>query len=220
MELKIAIVEDDISIGNLLKRILSKEGFQVKIYSTGEALLNELFEYGKDYDLIILDVMLPGISGVETCKFLRERGISIPILMLTALSTEDDKVTGLDSGADDYVTKPFGIKELLARIRALLRRKETGFNIQNNKDEITFRDTYVEIEGKKVELTKKEMELLKILFENKNTPVSKEILLLKVWGNKDVSKRTVDVHIKHLRDKLGDFGSRIKTVWGVGYKLE
>ncbi|ADY73616.1 two component transcriptional regulator, winged helix family [Desulfurobacterium thermolithotrophum DSM 11699] len=215
---RIAVVEDDISIGNLLKRILSKEGFYVKVYSTGEALINELFEYGKEYDLIILDVMLPGMNGVETCRFLRERKVKVPILMLTALSEEDDKVIGLDSGADDYVTKPFGVKELLARIRALLRRKETISGTQSK--EIVFNGNFVEIEGKKIELTKKEIEVLKILFENKGTPVSKETLLLKVWESRDVSKRTIDVHIKHLRDKLGKFGNRIKTVWGVGYKFE
>jgi len=98
---RIAVVEDDISIGNLLRKILSKEGFEVKVYSTGELLINELCEYSKEYDLIILDVMLPGMSGVETCRFLRERGINVPILMLTALSAENDKVAGLDSGADD-----------------------------------------------------------------------------------------------------------------------
>jgi DNA-binding response OmpR family regulator len=216
---RIAIVEDDISIGNLLKRILLKEGFDVKVYSTGEAFLNELFEYGKEFDLVILDVMLPGINGIETCRFLRERGKDLPVLMLTALSSEDDKVLGLDSGADDYLTKPFGIKELLARIRALLRRKTAPVSLSLN-DEIVFKGDYVEVDGKKIELTKKEMELLQILVENKGLPVSKETLIMKVWESKDVSKRTVDVHIKHLRDKLGKFGNRIKTVWGVGYKFE
>ena len=219
MVVRIAVVEDDISIGNLLRKILSKEGFEVKVYSTGELLINELCEYSKEYDLIILDVMLPGMSGVETCRFLRERGINVPILMLTALSAENDKVAGLDSGADDYVTKPFGIKELLARIRALLRRWGTGFSRSSTGNFILKEDSVI-IEGESIKLTRKELELLKILVENREETVSKELLLLKVWNDSDVSKRTVDVHIKHLRDKLGKYGDRIKTVWGVGYRFE
>ena len=219
MVVRVAVVEDDISIGNLLRKILSKEGFEVKVYSTGELLVNELCEYGKEYDLIILDVMLPGMSGVETCKFLRERGINVPILMLTALSAEDDKVAGLDSGADDYVTKPFGIRELLARIRALLRRRETGFS-RSSRGSFIFKEDSVIIEGESIKLTRKELELLRILVENRGETVPKELLLLKVWNSSDVSKRTVDVHIKHLRDKLGKYGDRIKTVWGVGYRFE
>ncbi|MEO2069022.1 MAG: response regulator transcription factor [Desulfurobacteriaceae bacterium] len=217
---RIAVVEDDLSIGSLLKRVLSKEGFDIKVYSTGEAFLNELFEYGKEFDLVIIDVMLPGINGIEACRFLRERGNELPVLMLTALSGEDDKVLGLDSGADDYLTKPFGIRELLARVRALLRRRRNvSFSLSLN-EEIVFKGDHVEVRGEKIELTKKEIKLLRVLFENKGMPVSKETLIMKVWENKDVSRRTVDVHIKHLRDKLGEFGNRIKTVWGVGYKFE
>jgi DNA-binding response OmpR family regulator len=162
----IAVVEDDISIGNLLKRILSAEGFTVRLYSTAESFLNDFLEYGKKCDLLILDVMLPGMDGIKTCRFMRQRGVDIPILMLTALSEEEDKVLGLDSGADDYVTKPFGIKELLARVRALLRRK--GSYLREVKEEdVLFTDEGVIIDGRSVTLTRKERELLKVLVENK-----------------------------------------------------
>ena len=212
----IAVVEDDISIGNLLKRILSAEGFTVRLYLTAENFLNDFFEYERKCDLLILDIMLPGMDGVKACRFLREREVDIPILMLTALSEEEDKVLGLDSGADDYVTKPFGVKELLARVRALLRRKGNSFK-EKVKEEVIFTDEGVMIEGRNVNLTRKEKELLKILVENRGRAVTKEELFLKVWKDADVSIRTVDVHIKHLRDKIGN---RIKTVWGVGYKFE
>ncbi|TCK03419.1 response regulator transcription factor [Phorcysia thermohydrogeniphila] len=212
----IAVVEDDISIGSLLKRILSAEGFTVRHYLTAENFLNDFLEYGRECDLLILDVMLPGMDGIKTCRFLRQRGVDIPILMLTALSEEEDKVLGLDSGADDYVTKPFGMKELLARVRALLRRRGSSFK-EEVKEEVLFTDEGVVIEGRSVNLTKKERELLKVLVENRGRAVTKEELFLKVWGSADVSIRTVDVHIKHLRDKLG---GRIRTVWGVGYKFE
>ncbi|ADU97201.1 response regulator transcription factor [Thermovibrio ammonificans] len=211
--MKIALVEDDLSILNLLKRVLLSEGFSVREFSTAEAFMNAVFEYGEEFDLVILDVMLPGTDGVTACSFLRERGFSAPILMLTALSEEEEKVKGLDSGADDYLTKPFGIKELLARIRALLRRSERGFT---REGEFRFTDEGVVVEGREVKLTRKEKEILKVLVENRGKAVSKEEIVAKVWKGEQVNKRVVDVHVKHLRDKLGD---RIKTVWGVGYKV-
>ncbi|RUM89672.1 MAG: DNA-binding response regulator [Thermovibrio sp.] len=217
--MRIAVVEDDVSIGNLIKRVLQKEGFKVRVFSTAESLLSALFEYGETYDLIVLDLMLPGIGGIDACKFLRQRGVSVPILILTALSAEEDKVTGLDSGADDYVTKPFGIKEFLARVRALLRRANS-LSLGSSENKPFIEGNCVFIDGEKVELTERERELLKILIERKGEVVSKDYLLLKVWGNSDVSRRVVDVYIKHLRDKLKGEGSRIKTVWGRGYKFE
>ncbi len=217
MNVKIAVVEDDISIANLLKRVLSAEGFDVKIFSTGEKFINELIEYKKPFDLLILDVMLPGADGIKVCSFLRERGIDIPVLMLTALSEEDDKVKGFESGADDYLTKPFGLKELVARVKALLRRRGT-VQTPTSAKLLEFFDEGVILQGRKVKLTRKEKELLKVLVENANRAVSKEELLDKVWREKNVSTRVVDVHVKHLRDKIG--GKLIKTVWGVGYKIE
>jgi len=211
---RIAVVEDDLAILSLLKRVLLKEGFSVGEFSTAEALLNRLFEYGERYDLIILDVMLPGSSGIEACKFLRERGYDGAILLLTALGEEEDKVRGLDSGADDYLTKPFGIKELLARVRALGRRsKRCQFK---SKDEVEFTDEGAIVEGREVKLTPKEREILKLLVESRGKAIPKEEILKKVWKGECLNKRVVDVHVKHLRDKVGE---RIKTVWGVGYKF-
>ncbi len=213
--MRVAVVEDDLSIVNLLRRVLVREGFSVREFCTAEKFLSSVFDYGEKFDVIILDVMLPGLSGIEACRLLRERGDSTPVLMLTALSQEDDKVKGLDSGADDYLTKPFGIKELLARLRAILRRNgELSFCPDRNGIYVT--DVGAVVEGREVKLTKRERELLGVLIENEGRVVSKEELLSRVWKGMVVSKRVVDVHVKHLRDKIGD---RIETVWGVGYRL-
>ncbi|WP_456455888.1 response regulator transcription factor [Thermovibrio sp.] len=208
--MKIAVVEDDFSLSNLLKRFLSKEGYSVKLFSTAEALFESIFSYEESFDLIVLDVMLPGVDGFSAVSFLRERRVEVPILLLTALSQEDDKVKGLDSGADDYLTKPFGLKELSARVRALLRRHgvRKGEGVYLTKDRAV-------VDGKEVRLTTKEKALLELLMQSKGKVVSKEELFLKVWKGKG-SKRVVDVYVKHLRDKIGD---RIETVWGEGYRL-
>jgi DNA-binding response OmpR family regulator len=153
MEPKIAVVEDDLSLSNLLKRVLSQEGFSVKEFFTAESLISAVVDYKENFDLIIMDIMLPGVNGREACKFLREKGVEIPILMLTALSTEDDKVNSFESGADDYLTKPFSIRELIARVKALLRRK--GFS--------PFPKTEIETYN----LTKKEREILELLLRNR-----------------------------------------------------
>jgi len=213
--LRVAVVEDDLSVVNLLKRVLMKEGFSVREFSTAESFLSALFDYGDEFDLVVLDLMLPGMSGVEACRFLREKGLDVPVLMLTALSSEDDKVRGLDSGADDYLTKPFGMKEFLARVRALLRRRG-GFTPLPTGRAVQLTEVGALIDGREVRLTKRERELLKVLLENAGRVVSKEELLSKVWKGESVSKRVVDVHVKHLRDKIG---GRIETVWGVGYRL-
>ncbi len=213
--MRVAVVEDDLSIVNLLKRVLIKEGFSVREFSTAERFLSAVFDYGEEFDAVILDLMLPGLNGVEACRFLRERGCDVPVLMLTALSEEEDKVKGLDSGADDYLTKPFGIRELLARLRALLRRRGRVL-LAPQTSGIVITDVGALVDGKEVKLTGRERELLKVLVENRGKVVSKEELLQKVWKGETVSKRVVDVHIKHLRDKIGD---RIETVWGVGYRL-
>ena len=214
--MRVAVVEDDLSIVNLLRRVLVKEGFSVREFSTAERFLSAVFDYGEEFDVVILDVMLPGLSGVEACRFLREKGCSVPVLMLTALSEEEDKVKGLDSGADDYLTKPFGIRELLARLRALLRRRGAVSLSPDRRSGVVVTDVGALVDGKEVKLTRRERELLKVLVENRGKVVSKEELLQKVWKGEAVSKRVVDVHVKHLRDKIGD---RIETVWGVGYRL-
>jgi len=209
--MKIAVVEDDLSVGNLLKRALSKEGYSVKLFSTAEALRDAIFNYGEEFELIILDIMLPGADGIETCSFLRERGIETPIMILTALSEEEDKVRGLDGGADDYLTKPFGLKEFLARVRALTRRSK-----RCRRGELSLTEKGVIVGGREIKLTTKEREVLALLLSKRGQTVSKEEIFLKVW-KREGSKRVVDVYIKYLRDKLGE---RIKTVWGVGYRLD
>ncbi len=208
--MKIGLVEDDFSLSNLLRKFLSKEGYSVKHFSTAESLFESLFSYKESFDLIILDVMLPGVDGFEAVSYLRERGVKVPILLLTALSEEDDKVKGLDSGADDYLTKPFSLKELSARIRALLRRH----SLRKEKGIYLTKEGAV-VDGREVKLTTKEKALLELLLSKKGEVVGKEELFLKVWKGRG-SKRIVDVYVKYLRDKLGD---RIETVWGVGYRL-
>ncbi|WP_456395307.1 response regulator transcription factor [Desulfurobacterium sp.] len=221
-ETKIAVVEDDMEIANILKLALSREGYKVRVFNTSEKLLNDIIEYRQNYDLIILDVMLPGMEGRDACKLLRERNIHTPVLILTALSSEDDKVKGLDSGADDYLTKPFSIKELLARARALLRRhgevsiSSTGISSGSIKFFDDFRT--VEINGRKIYLTKTEFMIFRILVENSGKAIRKDELSTKLGSRGSV--RAIDVHIKNLREKLGDEGHKIKTVWGVGYKFE
>ncbi|WP_457680230.1 response regulator transcription factor [Thermovibrio sp.] len=210
--MKVAVVEDDLGVSQVIKKALSSEGYSVRLFLTAEALIDALFNYNEEFGLIILDVMLPGAWGVETCSFLRERGIETPILMLTALSQEEDKVRGLDAGADDYLTKPFGIKELLARVRALTRRAQR----KCKKGEVEITQDGVFLNGRFVKLTTKEVEVLKVLISKRGESVKKEEIFRKVWRNSG-SKRIVDVYVKRLREKLGD---RIKTVWGVGYRFD
>ncbi|WP_457569846.1 response regulator transcription factor [Desulfurobacterium sp.] len=221
-EIKIAVVEDDMEIANILKLALSREGYKVRVFDTSEKLLNNIIEYQQDYDLIILDVMLPGMEGRDACKLLRDRKIDVPVLILTALSGEDDKVKGLDSGADDYLTKPFSIKELLARVRALLRRHgEVSVSSAGvSSGSIKFFDDFrtVEINGKKIYLTKTEFMIFRVLVENSGKAIRKDELSTKLGSRGSI--RAIDVHIKNLREKLGDEGHKIKTVWGVGYKFE
>ncbi|OMH40377.1 response regulator transcription factor [Desulfurobacterium indicum] len=221
-EIKIAVVEDDMEIANILKLALSREGYKVRVFDTSEKLLNNIIEYQQNYDLIILDVMLPGMEGRDACKLLRDRKIDVPVLILTALSSEDDKVKGLDSGADDYITKPFSIKELLARVRALLRRhgEVSVPSVGVASGSIKFLDDFrtVEINGKKIYLTKTEFIIFRMLVENSGKAIRKDELSMKLGSRGSV--RAIDVHIKNLREKLGDEGHKIKTVWGVGYKFE
>lgn len=218
------IVEDDEDINELLSYNLKKEGFKVKSYFSGKDVLEAI---DKDIpDIIILDIMLPDIDGLEVCKTLRsdKDKKNIPIIMLTAKSTEIDKIVGLELGADDYITKPFSIKELIARIKAVLRRAKlkqedkikhiSGLEINPDKFEI-------KVDGKKINLTAKEFKLLMALINSENKVLSRNYILETVWGNyTDVYDRTVDVHIKNLRTKLGKYGKNIKTVRGIGYMWE
>lgn len=224
MSYHILIVDDEQSITTLIDYNLNKAGFTTEVVHDGEAALEKLNE--KHFDLLVLDLMLPKLNGLEVCMRLRDQNNPIPIIMLTAKGEETDKIVGLDYGADDYMTKPFSPKELIARINAVLRRTATEqtsiIEVGNIK---ILEDQYeVYLNDELIEFTKKEFELLLYLAKRKNKPCSREDLLKDVWDFEFVGDtRIVDVHISHLREKLEDNPKSpelIKTVRGVGYKLE
>ena len=229
MKTKVLIVEDDPHISLGLQEILKSEGFEAEVCARGDAAVAAVIRHHPN--LIVLDVMLPGLSGYEVCKELRSRKIAIPILMLTAKSQEIDKVLGLDLGADDYVTKPFGLRELMARIHALLRRTQSNGTASPQND-ASFAlgnsrinpKTFQLVRGKTVEeLTAKELKLLQIFHAFPGEVLSRDRLLNEVWGYGYYgTTRTLDQVIVQLRKKLGDNAEDPKhlvTVHGVGYKL-
>ncbi len=226
----ILIVEDEEQIAQLVRDALAAAGHTVSIAADGLAGLRLLET--RPADLVILDWMLPGIDGLEVCRRIRARGIT-PILMLTARAEEVDRVLGLEVGADDYLTKPFSMRELLARARALLRRVDLmthaghGPGGQPAREVLEVGDLRVDVAGRTasvggttVDLTPKEFDLLHMLAEQPGRAYSREYLLQRIWGMEyDGFDRTVDTHIVRLRKKLGRVGERVATVWGVGYKL-
>jgi two-component system OmpR family response regulator len=222
---KILVVEDDRTLLNVLKYNLTKEGYSVVTAVDGVEAL-EVARRDKP-DFIILDIMLPKMSGFEVCRILRKE-MTVPILMLTAKTEEVDKVVGLEIGADDYMTKPFSMRELLARIRAMLRRVEmqvpTAGTLKLGDIEIDINRHAITKGGNILSLTPKEFDLLAFLAKNKGLVFSRDQLLEKVWGYDYAGDtRTVDVHIRWLREKLEDNPAkpkRLVTVRGVGYKLE
>ena len=221
---KILLVEDEIKIANAIKRGLKYEGFEVSIAPDGE----EGLELGKtlDFDCIILDRMLPLKEGVEVCKELRKSNIKTPIIMLTAKSGVNDKVEGLDAGADDYLAKPFSLDELLARIRAVLRRGSSLLNDELKVGDLTLNTSTFEVKrsGILINLSKKEYDLLEYFMINANKTISKEKLINHVWDyDSDILLNTVEVYIGYLRNKIDKpFKDKkmIQTVRGFGYKLE
>lgn len=223
---RILIVEDEISMIMGLKDNLEFEGYQVEVAEDG-AKGYDLIK-NKEYDLVLLDVMLPYISGFDICKKVRSEGVTTPIMLLTAKGEEIDKVLGLELGADDYMTKPFSVRELLARIKAIIRRtsgntsqKEEIQNIGNM--EVNFSNYEATVNGEKVKMSHKEYEFLHFLWNNKNKVVSRDELLDNVWGTDYIpSSRTVDNFILKLRQRIEtnpNDPSIILTVHGVGYKL-
>jgi DNA-binding response OmpR family regulator len=222
----ILIVEDETQMRAGLKDNLEFEGYTVDVAEDGQIGLDKGLQ--NPYDLIILDVMLPKLSGFDVCKKIRESGITVPIIMLTAKGEEIDKVLGLELGADDYVTKPFSLRELLARVKAILRRVDETKpgNYQKiviGKLEIDF-DAYTAIaEGKSVDMTHKEFEVIKYLWQHKGATVSRDKLLEEVWGYEEYpTTRTVDNFILKLRQKIEinpNKPQHILTVHGIGYKL-
>lgn len=227
MSQKILIVDDEKPIVTLLKYNLEKAGFTTEEAYDGLEAIKKGETNG--YDLIVLDLMLPEMDGIEVCKHLRNNKIETPILMLTAKDEEFDKVLGLELGADDYLTKPFSPKEVIARIKAILRRtKKTN---QNSFTSLTIGDLTIfperyeaEVNSKVVSFTRKEFELLYFLAKNKGKVISRDQLLSGVWDYDFVGDtRIVDVHISHLRDKIEPDTKKpiyIKTIRGLGYKLE
>jgi DNA-binding response OmpR family regulator len=222
---KVLVIEDDAAILRGLADNLVHEGYEVFTATTGEVG----YDLQKTHkpDLIILDLMLPRMSGLELCRKLRGEGVQMPILMLTARSEESDRVIGLDLGADDYVTKPFSLRELMARVRALLRRIQSSSELPDDLQfegvEIDFRRYVARRHGKPVDMTRKEFATLRLLVARAGQVVTREELLNEVWGYEAYPvSRTVDNHIAALRAKLENDPSRpshIKTVHGVGYKF-
>lgn len=220
---KIYIVEDDKNIAEIEQFALKNAGYSVEIFKKAKDFEEKIkAEYP---DLVILDVMLPDRDGLSILRDLRTGAgtAKIPIIMVTAKTTEMDKVKGLDQGADDYITKPFGMMEFIARVKAVLRRSAR----QNEDKELHYGELYLNVgrhevryQEEKIELTRKEFELLQYLMENKGLVMTRNQILCHVWGyDFDGETRTVDVHVRTLRQKLGEAGNLIETVRGVGYRI-
>jgi DNA-binding response OmpR family regulator len=220
----ILIIEDDADISESLKYNFEREGFPAVTAPTGEAGLTAALNERESPRLIILDLMLPGMSGIELCRRLRREPATrrTPIIMLTAKTSESDRVAGLDLGADDYITKPFSIRELLARVRAVMRRADEtmGKTYEDDHLSIDFDDIRVACDGVKIKLTNKEFTLLSVLARSADRVVTRQQLLDSVWGYSYYGDaRTLDVHIRRLRQKLDKCGDCIETVVGVGYRF-
>ncbi len=227
---RILIVDDDENIAELISLYLTKECFETRIVGDGESALSAVKEFNPN--LILLDLMLPGIDGYQVCREVRKEELQVPIIMLSAKGEVFDKVLGLELGADDYMEKPFDSKELVARVKAVLRRYKpvvaeapqpepenevrlTDLTINRSNYSVTYK-------GRRVEMPPKELELLYFLASQPNHVYSREQLLDQIWGYEYVGDtRTVDVHIKRIREKIGDHDHwKITTIWGVGYKFE
>jgi DNA-binding response OmpR family regulator len=223
---RVLIVEDEQDIAGLIKHTLERGGgAEAEVVGSGDAALKAVA--ARPPDLVILDLNLPVLNGLEVCRVLRSRSDArhLPIIMLTAKSSESDRVAGLELGADDYVTKPFSLRELAARVRAVLRRSTSvderppamyeGARLRADFDAVA-----VAVDGAPVRLTRREFELLRYLVQNKNRVVSRDRLLERVWGyDRLVETRSVDVHVGRLRNKLRDAGRQIETVVGLGYRF-
>lgn len=226
MSKKALVVEDDRNISELLRLYLEKDGFDVTIASNGGSAVT--CAKSENPDIVLLDLMLPVMDGWAVCRELRKT-MDVPIIMLTAKGETSDKITGLELGADDYVTKPFDVKELLARVHAVMRRTDTKQNEQSKK-RVEFDKLIVDLDsyelivnGKVIDTPPKELELLYHLASSPNKVFTRNQLLDEVWGfDYFGDSRTVDVHIKRLREKLENVSElwSLKTVWGVGYKFE
>lgn len=221
---RILIIEDDPDIAESITYNLKREGYRTEVAESGELGLRLALNVASPPSLIILDLMLPGMSGMELCRRLRREPATekTPIIILTAKASEADKIFGLELGADDYMTKPFSVKELLARVRAVLRRatEEIAAIYEDGRLAIGFDDMRVACDGKDVKLTRKEFALLTALAKNANRVSGRQRLLDDVWGYDHYGDtRTLDVHIRRLRQKLGNCAGCIETVVGTGYRF-
>ena len=224
---RVLVVEDERDIAELIRHTLERGGdIEVEIATSGDAALKSTA--AQPPDLILLDLNLPVINGLEVCRLLRGRPATrhVPIIMLTARTSENDRVTGLDVGADDYVTKPFSTRELAARVRAALRRRRGDDDtpaplIYRGRHLIAdFEAVNISVDGEEIRLTRREFELLRYLVDNRNRVLSRDRLLERVWGyDRLVETRSVDVHVGRLRSKLGAAGKQIETVVGLGYRF-
>lgn len=219
----VLLVEDDPAIAEPLSRALGREGYEVRSHGTGRGALNE----GGDADLIILDLGLPDMDGLEVAREVRQSGSNVPILILTARTDEVDMVVGLDAGADDYVTKPFRLAELLARVRALLRRAKSDYVDDNTEAQDVRIDLHAHraFHGdRELALTAKEFDLLRVLVRDAGSVVSRAAIMSEVWGSDPSgSTKTLDMHVSWLRRKLGDEAAHpryITTVRGMGFRFE
>ena len=223
---RILIVEDEQDVAGLIKHAVERNGdAEAEIVGSGDSALKAVSE--RPPDLLVLDLNLPVLDGVEVCRILRSRSDTkrLPIIILTARATEDERVTGLEIGADDYITKPFSLRELTARVRAVLRRADAGAEpaakvYRGARLTADFDAVAVSVDGQAVRLTRREFELLRYLVQNKNRVVSRDRLLERVWGyDRMVETRSVDVHVGRLRSKLGTAGQQVETVIGLGYRF-
>lgn len=225
---KILIVDDDNNIAELISLYLTKECFETLILNDGESVLPAMDSFAPN--LILLDLMLPGIDGYQVCREVRAK-YSVPIIMLSAKGEVFDKVLGLELGADDYMEKPFDSKELVARVKAVLRRYKVTNTVPENPDDkcveypnlsINLTNYSVIYNGQSIDMPPKELELLYFLASSPNHVFTREQLLDQIWGYEYIGDtRTVDVHIKRLREKINDHANwRITTIWGIGYKFE
>jgi len=222
--MRILIVEDETSIANFIKEGLEEEGFAVDTADNGKKGLQLALNNLEDYDVILLDWMLPGLNGIEICRAIRKENQSVPIIFLTAKDTVDDAVFGLESGANDYIRKPFSFEELLARIRVLMRKNESETVIFSVADiEMNIEKHTLTKKGKPIELTQREFALFEFFLRNKGKVCRRTRIIEKVWDiHFDYDNSIIDVYINFLRKKLDDPGlpSIIQTVRGIGYKIE
>jgi DNA-binding response OmpR family regulator len=221
---RVLVVEDEYDIAVLVKHALERAGdAQVELVASGDVAIRVATE--DPPDLVILDLNLPVLSGVEVCRVLRARPETahVAIIMLTARTAEGDRVSGLDMGADDYVTKPFSLRELSARVRAVMRRQTAAaapMVFQGKHLKADFDAVAIAVDGQPIRLTRREYELLRCLVENRNRVLSRDRLLERVWGyERFIETRSVDVHVGRLRSKLGIAGPQIETVVGLGYRF-